>query len=34
MAQKVVELVELLANDIEVPSYLLQTLQHILLKKA
>ena len=34
MAQKVVELIELLANDIDVPPYLMQTLQQILLKKA
>jgi hypothetical protein len=34
MAQKVVELVELLANDIEVPAYMLQTLEQILLRKA
>ena len=34
MAQKVVELVELLANDIEAPAYMLQALEQMMLRKA
>lgn len=34
MAQKVVELVELLANDIEAPAHMLQALEQLMLRKA